>query len=61
MKQVWQTEDGSVFNTKEEAKKWEAQRKLVDDLMADLDRNTGARDIEEVAEYIVNHYNVTPK
>jgi hypothetical protein len=63
MKQVWQTEDGATFNTKEDAEKWENDCKQRDDLEAAILNGTflDGCDAHEVATFLLAHYNVVEK
>jgi hypothetical protein len=64
MKVVYQTEDGTIFDTEEEAVEWETRDKLMEEMVGAAWRNTagvGLDQIREVLEFVLAHYNVTPK
>lgn len=64
MRQVWQTEDGGIFDIEEEAQRWEDHQVAITSLAAHLYENTSGiyeSDIVEVVEVLLAHYNVTPK
>jgi hypothetical protein len=64
VKIVYQTEDGGIFDTEEEAAKWETRDKELSDLADTVWANTSyidRADIREVLEVVMAHYDITPK
>lgn len=64
MKQVWQTEDGGIFSTKEEAEKWEADRVLIYKLTSFLFSETHCPSedaIREIVTALLARYKVEKK
>jgi hypothetical protein len=64
MKQVWQTDDGSIFEREADAIGWETSQSLIDEISNFVWSNTSGihdSDIREVVEFVCAHYNVTPK
>lgn len=64
MKQVWQTEDGGLFDTEQEAQEWEERGVHMNNLEEFVWASTSGVprvEIREILEALLAHYNVTPK
>ena len=64
MKQVWQTNDGGIFNTEQEARDWEYYQAVIDDLASTIYSNVGCVQYQaeavEIATWFVNNYTFAP-
>jgi hypothetical protein len=63
-KQVWQTEDGNIFQSEQEAVNWEDHVKHVDDIAQYLYNSTVGlyvNDCNEAARVLLEKYTVTLK
>jgi hypothetical protein len=64
VRQVWKTEDGGIFEQEADAIEWECYRQKTFDLADHLFKLTyGVSRVscEEIAEALLDNYNVTPK
>lgn len=63
MKQVWQTEDGNVFGTKEAAERHLTELSERADLADFILEHCEPRynDAEDIAATLIAHYNISPK
>ena len=55
-KQVWKTEDGSIFDTIEDAIKHEKERKITSELISHLKEFFSDSSAYDIADYIIAYW-----